>query len=231
MNEVMKSYIKLVDFLASMLGPNYEIVLHDAQKENVPIIAIANSHITGRKINDSATMFALKVIASKQYKDNDYMSNHDAVSKDKKPLRSSMFFIKDNNKLLGLLCINFDDSQFVDLAKSMLELVHPNEIIKKRNEQVKQSEDISETMIETIQKTIEEYFLANSIIATHKQKAQFHNLILQLTQDNRIEVIELLNEKGIFMLKGAVNEVASILEVSEPTIYRYLSKVKDNSLI
>ena len=36
------------------------------------------------------------------------------------------------------------------------------------------------------------------------------------------EVVDALNDRGVFLLKGVVSEVASRLDVSEQTIYRYL---------
>ncbi|MFP3381633.1 helix-turn-helix domain-containing protein, partial [Bacillus sp. SIMBA_069] len=39
-------------------------------------------------------------------------------------------------------------------------------------------------------------------------------------------VVKILNEKGAFLLKGGVSEVAKYLDVSEATIYRYLNKIK-----
>jgi len=42
--------------------------------------------------------------------------------------------------------------------------------------------------------------------------------------------VDILNQKGIFMLKGAVSEVAKQLHCSEPSIYRYLNILnKDKS--
>ncbi|WP_238558869.1 helix-turn-helix domain-containing protein [Yersinia pestis] len=40
--------------------------------------------------------------------------------------------------------------------------------------------------------------------------------------DEKKEIVKKLNEKGVFLLKGAVAEVAMRLETSEQTIYRYL---------
>ena len=49
----------------------------------------------------------------------------------------------------------------------------------------------------------------------------------RLTMDEKIRIVEDLQQAGIFYMKGAVSEVAAQLGSSEATIYRYLSKLKD----
>ncbi|MGG2094862.1 helix-turn-helix domain-containing protein [Bacillus sp. S13(2024)] len=48
----------------------------------------------------------------------------------------------------------------------------------------------------------------------------------RMSPDEKMEVIKKLNDKGVFLLKGGVSEVAKYLKASEATIYRYLNKVK-----
>ena len=49
----------------------------------------------------------------------------------------------------------------------------------------------------------------------------------RLTMDEKIRIVDDLQQAGIFYMKGAVSEVAAQLGSSEATIYRYLSKLKD----
>ncbi|MDN6271045.1 MAG: helix-turn-helix domain-containing protein, partial [Tetragenococcus koreensis] len=44
---------------------------------------------------------------------------------------------------------------------------------------------------------------------------------IDLTQEAKMDIVKTLEEKNIFQLKGAVTETAGLLNVSEPTIYRY----------
>lgn len=36
------------------------------------------------------------------------------------------------------------------------------------------------------------------------------------------QIVDILNQKGIFLLKGSVYQVSKKLRCSDPTIYRYL---------
>ena len=50
---------------------------------------------------------------------------------------------------------------------------------------------------------------------------------MHMTVGEKQYAIKLLNDEGIFVLKGSVAEVARRLNVSEPTVYRYLKIVRE----
>ena len=50
--------------------------------------------------------------------------------------------------------------------------------------------------------------------------------VASLGQSDRVDVIRHLNGNGVFMLKGAVACAATALGISEPSVYRYLQKVR-----
>ncbi|MDL2211754.1 PAS domain-containing protein [Erysipelotrichaceae bacterium OttesenSCG-928-M19] len=230
MSEILERYKVLVSFLEKMLGPNYEIVLHDLKHNNGEIIAIENGYITGRKLGDPLSTFALQTIADKKYETSDYVLNYNAKSKSGRLLRSSTLYIKDDNKeLIALLCLNFDDSKFLDLSEQLSKLVHPDETLFKRAQIDNKSEMIEnfgESVSDVTQIVLEEYFRNNNINLDNLSASQKQTQIESLSQDARLAIVSKLNDRGVFLLKGAVNEVASILLCSEPTIYRYLNRLK-----
>lgn len=46
-NALLQQYVKLTEFLGQVLGPSYEVALHDLTNKERSIIAIANNHISG----------------------------------------------------------------------------------------------------------------------------------------------------------------------------------------
>ena len=46
--ELIRQYTLIVDFLGHVLGPDYEIALHELEDDSNRIIAIANGELTGR---------------------------------------------------------------------------------------------------------------------------------------------------------------------------------------
>ena len=48
-------------------------------------------------------------------------------------------------------------------------------------------------------------------------------------QHEKMEIMEILDRKGVFLLKGSVSFVAKELHSSEASIYRYLGKLNSRS--
>lgn len=48
----------------------------------------------------------------------------------------------------------------------------------------------------------------------------------RMSAAEKMMLVKKLDEQEIFSTKGAIAQVADYLQVSEPTIYRYLSKVR-----
>jgi len=224
----LKQYSILVEFLGKALGPDYEVALYDIGSETNSLVAIANGYISGRAIGAPMTNMALNTMSNKLYKNSNYKLNYHGISKDQRILRSSTMFIKDENEeLVGMLCINFDDSKFVNLSNEILKLCHPNELIEKHCT-YESINTLSDDEVETFSGSISE--VTETVLK--KVLASKNIPIDRLTQDERLDVIDMLIQKGVFMLKGAVSEVAKQLHCSEPTIYRYINKLnkdKDNA--
>lgn len=128
---ILQRYITLVDFLGQVLGPDYEVVLHDLSDMSNSIVAIANGHISGREVGAPLTSLALAMISDKRYLNKDFHVNYNGVAPDNKLLRSSTMYIKDDlGKLIGMLCINFDDSRYQELSTKLFQLCHPDQFVE-----------------------------------------------------------------------------------------------------
>ncbi len=225
MNEdLKKKYSIVVEFLGKTLGPDYEVVLHDTEDHINSIVAIANGHVSQRQVGGPLTNFALEVISDESYKDQDFKVNYNGISKDHRILRSSTMYIKDDDKnIVGMLCINFDDRRYKELSKNILKLCHPDQLVE-----INSSYDSVDTLMnnagEIFYDSVTEE--ADGVI---KNYLSDNNITKErLTQDDRLNIVELLNQKNIFMMKGAVREAAKQLGCSEPTIYRYLNKINND---
>lgn len=208
--ETRTYYIKLVKFLADTLGRNYEIVLHDVSEDGASIAEIANNHISKRTINSPLTGFAIELIKNKVYLERDYITHYKST-KDNQMMSGSTFFIKKNEKLEGLLCINHDTSSFQKIAEDILNLgnIYDNSL---QTSQVDNKEYVKldlEEIIEDITGTNIEVFKTKNLKPKEKQK-----------------IIATLYERGVFSVKGVIPKIASILNISEPSVYRHLQKIK-----
>ncbi len=221
--DIMFYYMELVEFLGVVLGPSYEIILYDLRREDKSVIAISNGHISGRNIDSSFDDDINQLLDNKN--EEVYKANYKKPEKDK-TLRASTLFIKNEyDEVVGLLCINFDDTNFKGLASQLMSLVHPNDLIPKNFFQKMDEVNLNLPSIaskdpENVEDTIDEIIgsVLNSLIKNDIP-------LDRLNKAERVSIVQELNNRGVFMLKGSVQYVADLLHSSEATIYRYLSKM------
>lgn len=222
-NALLQQYVKLTEFLGGALGPDYEVALHDLTDKNRSIIAIANGHISGREIGAPLTNVALSVLMDKSYETQDYRLHYDGVSINGKALRSSTMFIKQNGRLVGMLCINFDDSRYQTVSEQIMGLCHPDQFLKRLCQPL---EDVSLPKAAPRPETFRNSTDAVALDAIHHELDRLGVTAERLTSDERMQIIAGLEESGIFLLKGSVKDVAAGLHCSQASVYRYLAQIK-----
>lgn len=212
---LIDTYIPLVQFLGEFLGPNCEIVLHDTSTKENSVLAIANNHITGRKVGAPLTDLALKLVMDREYEHRDWVMGYVARSKDDSPLHSATFFIRDNdNGLAGMLCLNMDLSDMINARDTLNRIIS---FVNKDSANAKGVHDHSETFSESIEDLTENLIVQIINGADIPPK--------RMTAAEKMDLVRILDERGVFLLKGTVAVVADRLAASEATIYRYLQKI------
>ncbi|SUB31713.1 YheO domain-containing protein [Yersinia pseudotuberculosis] len=206
-DEIIKSWIPMVEFIARTYGENCEVILHDLRDLDKSIVAIKNNHITGRQSGGTITDFALKLIHEKSWEERDFIINYKGrIPGKSENIRASTFFIKDEEgEIIAMLCMNVDLTS-LSLAHKIIGNLMFIEEDNKNDEEVLRNTSITDMLHELITDVLKNYPRAPSL----------------LIMDEKKEIVKKLNEKGVFLLKGAVAEVAMRLETSEQTIYRYL---------
>ena len=210
-SDILDRYKPFVQFLAIALGPACEVVLHDITDPRHSIIAIENGELSGRKVGNPATDFANEIIASRGYEHSDFAANYTSTGKGKHFL-SSTFYIKNGQRLIGLLCINRDISSASQLESALSLLrkqfnlnLDPQSDIRERIEN-----PINTLLVDTIQEAVRQTNISSDRLSTKE----------------KMEVVAHLLDQGILNMKGAIPEIAHQLSVSEPTIYRYIQRIK-----
>ncbi|KEY44955.1 hypothetical protein DQ02_23880 [Citrobacter amalonaticus] len=107
-----------------------------------------------------------------------------------------------------MICINTDDSLYVK-AKDALLALFPEEIIDNTHQ---------ENLTTSVDDVGDE--ILKSVLSTYSVEAS------RMSGDEKIQVLQELDQKGLFSIRGSVGRVASALETSEPTIYRYLKQIR-----
>lgn len=213
----ISDFEQLVYFIGESLGEHCEVVLQNCSKGCID--TIVNGHISGRKVGAPLTDLAKRIIENNDWEEYDYITGYEGRTQDGKLLRSSTFFIKDNGKLIGMLCINLDTSHYSKISELILGLgglAMSGKAVLIGNEH--------DSNQETFVNSIEDSY--TSII-----KNLYGNEIPDnFTQDDRLNIIQHLDEKEIFEIKTAISYIAPKLKCSESSVYRYLQKVRKEKL-
>lgn len=214
MNPYIKKFTFIADFLAEVLGSNTEVILHDLTNYKKSIVYIVNGHISGRKIGDSITDLMLEFIHKESKGDKQFICNYNSKTLSGKLLYSSTYFIRDNsNKIVGALGLNSDYHDFKN-SLSFLTSLLPNYVDDKtlalNNVRENLSSDAQELTLNKIDTIIN----------------QFNIIPTRMTTQEKTDIIAALDECGIFNIRGSVQEVANRIGMSEPSIYRYIKKIR-----
>lgn len=227
--EMRRHYTLLVDFLGHILGPDYEVALHELTENSNQIIAISNGQLTGRHLGSPLSNKMLEFLSGKLYETQDYVLRFESTSITNKKMCSNSMFIKDrNNQVVGLLCINFDSSRYEELASRVMDLcggvLTPG--VPSGTSLIVDSNDPSETEDESNYPTSiagATASIVSSVVSNYPVDVD------RLNQDEKMEIMEILDRKGVFLLKGSVSYVARELHSSEASIYRYLGKLNSRN--
>lgn len=220
-SDILDYYKKLVDFLGQVLGEYAEVVLRDCRKPDHDIIAIANGHVSGRTIGAPITDFTLSVLANEEWKEKDYVVNYQGKAAPDKKLRSSTYFIREEGRLVGQLCINIDMTPYEQVMDS-IRMLSGMGFMKGFGE----SGLVCEGPVENFSEDVIGDMMKKAVIQVAGSSDS--KVRERLTQQERIQIVRRLNDSGLFQLKGAVGAVAEYLHCSEASVYRYQSKLQKN---
>ena len=157
MNKTVEGYLPFFNFLSTIVGGNTEVVLHDFTDLSHSIVALHNGHVSGRKLGAPATDFALKMISSDIPADQDHTDIYQSHSTSGRPLRSSTLFIREDGKLVGMLCVNTDTSIIVKLQSLVDTIVEtlPPGTNDKQGEQGRHAGAIGENLTASVDDLVE----------------------------------------------------------------------------
>ncbi len=204
---ILEKFIPVAKGVAETFGSNCEVVIHDFSNLETSIVAIFNGHVTGRTVETQMTDSILEKINKHQEGHDVY--NYTGKSTLGRELKSTTNFIRDlDQEIIGCMCINFDITDMLSARNVMNELckVDENEL-----EVIGEVNKVNDVLYDIVENTI------------HK----FGRPVIYLTKDEKVSIVKDLEEKGVFLIKGAVDYVANALQVSRYTIYNYLDGIRD----
>ncbi len=199
---------QLADAIVVMFGHNCEVAIHDLTDLRRSIVYIAGE-VTGRSIGAPATDLLIKELGKKSSDIKD-MYNYKTTTRDGRSIKSSTIFLRnENNDVIAAFCINLDTTDFFNAAQTLSAFFNNNH---------SHEGEVQETFASSIGETIEALF-DQALVEIGKQPAS-------MTTVEKIHLTSILEDHGVFQMKGAVNQVAELTGVSNYTIYNYLKKIR-----
>lgn len=209
----LEPYIGLVEYLGATLGAQYEILLQDM--ENHVLLSIANGYISVRVKGGAVTPLALELEERGVWKQTDYLTNVRCETTGGHHILSSFYFIKREERLVGILSINLDTTLFSRSNSPELSLLSTAPAPGPGGGAAApaaggEAAAAPGSMEQTVDETVEEY------LRRHGTPAE------RLSYQERQTLISALKERDVFRIRGSVRYVAQKLGCSSATIYRYL---------
>lgn len=208
MHTLLQRYCQIADVIAGTFGPRCEAVVHDLSQPESSVVYVANGSVTDRAVGQSFDHLIRQVLMNKKFK-NDRAINYLFEMPDHRKIRSSSMLIRDEeDKIVGMLCINYDISGWVQMQEELVRMLNlePAEIPPQGEEEV--TPDVMTIIDDLIRKIVGNQDVKN------------------LTRKKCVELVRFMDEKGVFLVKGTVDKVAEIMGVTKVTIYSYLDEAK-----
>lgn len=205
--QLLESYKKMMHFISHLLAGDCEIVLHKVQEDTCVIEEIINPVITGREKGQFTDVLGL--YHSEEHAQEDFSNTRYYTSKNGSTVKANTFFIKNSeDKLIGMMCVNMNVSALVDAHNWIVSFME-GYVPKAVESDVKASDTIEDYTFNTIDQVVAESKIHPS----------------RMSVEEKIEILRILDMKGVFRVKGTMNYISKKLNISEPTLYRYLKEV------
>ncbi len=194
---------KVVSGLAKLQGPQCEVVLHDVRHPSSSIIAIENGHITGRSVGDPSTSLVLPILRD-PYGEHDKL-NYRSQTPSGRPLKSSSVYFKDDaGRIFAAICVNWDIASLMSAQDALAELIKTTETV--REDHYSDTNSFLESVLDDV--------LGSSSTPAALPRAE------------KLRLMAVLKERGVFEIRRAADRVAVRLGVSRASVYSYLSEVE-----
>lgn len=199
---------QIAHMFTQTFGDMCEVVIHDFTNLEHSVIHI-DGDVTRRKVGDGPTDLLLQAVRSGRTEQDLY--GYPGYTLDGKTLRSSSAFLRDpDGTVFGAFCVNVDVTHLAQVEGWLGRLLG-------NTTGAEVSETFTRDLSESLEVMIAEAALEVGIPVAHLNRAQ------------KIELVQLLAERGAFRIKKAVTLVAERLGVSRFTIYNYLNANAEES--
>lgn len=210
----LEEIVSLANMLCKTMGKMALVTVSDREKHLFAEGALEVGVEAGQPLSSNEKYF----IEHEELESLPFVVNYKSLSPDMKKLRSSTFFYKDEKgKIEYMLSVTFKVDEFLYLRDMMNMFVNGSP-----------SNSMMDTsrLDEVAKLDISAHELIEAVV-TEGQK-RYNVNVERMNKLEKQSLIREMHSRGVFLIKGAVNEAAKRLAYSETTVYRYLQKLDNN---
>lgn len=211
MNPILENYVAVANMIADTFGDHCEVILHDFSIPQNSVVYTRNNVVTNRQVGQSFTEYFVKeVLLSRKFRD-DVSANYIMKGAQGQTIKSSTVLIRDDGgKVIGSLCVNLDITYMKDLMDQFISMMGIEEPTEETEKEVAVLPNIQEIVDDIIEHTIGDQNME------------------ELSRDQKIDLVRFMDDKGLFLIKGAADKVAERMNISKVTVYSYLDEIRKN---
>ncbi|MFI1168131.1 transcriptional regulator [Streptomyces sp. NPDC020801] len=207
---VLAALTPVVDGIAATLGSFCEVVLHDFRRPERSVVAIAGT-VTGRTAGGSMSEIGMGLLARGDEAADQL--NYLTRTQEGTLVKSSTMLLRDSaGAVFGALCVNLDITA-LDQAHALIGGLAGTATGSAAVPTTTFGDDIGAVV--------------DAIVDTHQLRA--HKQWTDLSRLERLELFRGLDDRGVFAVRGAAQQVAQRLGISRASAYNYLARARSAS--
>jgi predicted transcriptional regulator YheO len=204
---IIAALTPVIDGIAATLGSFCEVVVHDFRRPEESVVAIAGS-VTGRAVGGAMSEIGMGILARGDEARDEL--NYLTRTRTGKIVKSSTMVLRDSSgTVFGALCVNLDITA-VNQAHALI------------GELAGVAAGPAAVPTTTFGNDIGS--VVDAIVDSHQLRQ--NKTWSELDRAGRLELFRSLDERGVFAVRRAVEQVATRLGISRASAYNYLSDAR-----
>ena len=202
---------RIAEGVVAVVGSHCEIVIHDFSDLEHSAVAVIGE-VSGRK--SGAPVPDLEFISNDLDSYTPDQLNY-RIKIGSKELQSSTIWIRgDDGTPVGAVCINIDYDELKKASKTLDRLISPAKKVPDLVVQDTWAKDVDELI---------------KLSVTAYMRQEDIPKIEDMTQEDKLMLVDGIEKKGLFKIRGAAARLAEIMKVTRASIYNYRSSVKEKN--
>ncbi|MET9504503.1 helix-turn-helix transcriptional regulator [Streptomyces sp. NPDC006622] len=206
---ILRALAPVVEGVAATFGPVCEVVLHDYRHPENSVVAVAGD-VTGRSVGAAMSEIGMRVLARGDDADDEL--NYVTRTGTGRTLKSSTMVLRDSaGTVFGALCVNVDVTE-VGRAQSLLAAL------------AGAGGPPADAPVTTFGDDIDS--VVDALLDTHLPPERTW---AGLERSRRLALFRALDERGVFAVRRAIEQVAARLGISRASAYSHLSQARTDA--